>query len=340
MNIKYLESNHIQVFPVTNKPSEPQSRLTTEYNITNLINRLIDTKSFVITSNEDYKGTDNKALEFTLDGYYIKVEDKTELLTTILPEDFEDVGKDKNPKLFAAANIDIMSASDVEGSIEFIELVGNDLSERNPNPSSPQEYWTYKDYTGIKFIYTDNDNKYPDLFTANSGIITGFDDGYNDGTGESLPGSNKLVYLCILEYVNDNWRIPRESKIRFNQWALNYIDDGDLDNPNTFRPEVNTGVEVFEVTNSGILDLSTVNGVEVVTPEENSSKPVAVLNTDITLKAGSNVTFEMVPNTIDLAGHTFAIEGGEDSKVANFEANEDTEGKVVLKNITVLGVEQ
>ena len=46
-----------------------------------------------------------------------------------------------------------------------------------------------------------------------------------------------------------------------------------------------------------------------------------------------------MPNTIDLAGHTLVIEGGEDSKVVNFEVKEDTEGKIILKNVTVLGGE-
>lgn len=353
MSINYLNSNQLKVFPVTNKPSEPQSRLTTEYNITNLINRLLDKKSFVITDNT---ALDTDPLEFTINGYYISINSKSDildLLNIVNGDKDEGFVPANNSQIFAAICIDNRAASDVSNSTSFQELIGTDYSIGYTEVDD-----SIKDkYTGVTFYYkapndefktilNDGNNTAITLFNKNSDLIKFFNGKITAPDGneiilnnQSTPNS-KFIYLCILEYVNNGWQIPRASKIRFNQWALEGLDDGDLDNPNTFRPEVNTGVELFEVTNSGILDLSTVNGVEVVTPEENSSKSVAVLNTDITLKAASNITFEIVPNTIDLAGHTLVIEGGEDSKVANFEVEEDTEGKVVLKNMTVLGVEQ
>ena len=72
-----LNKNNIHVFPVTNKPSEKQSRLTTEYNITNIVNRLLDNKSFVITS-EVTSG--ESALEFNIQGYYVKVDKISDLI--------------------------------------------------------------------------------------------------------------------------------------------------------------------------------------------------------------------------------------------------------------------
>ena len=181
---------------------------------------------------------------------------------------------------------------------------------------------------------------------------------------------NKKNQICVTFKDNKPVDVP--------EYELEIKDDNLIVNGETFKPAVDAGEEeVFEpieeeVAEDGAVDLGSFNGIEVVIPEENPStpdddtpesgdegdseggeeqpsqppapveppKPVAVLKTDATLKVAPNVTFEIVPNTIDLAGHTLVIEGGEDSKVVNFEVKEDTEGKIVLKNVTVLGGEQ
>lgn len=307
----YIKQNKIHAYPVTNKPSEPNSRLNTEKNLIYIINRLVDKDSFVVTSNFisgkgtilNYATNLTEKLMFNIHGY---------LFETTIGDIVTAVGQIV-PGQRIYASIYLTTSPSTDGLTSFEYLIGGEINaQTSPKPDGAEE----NDYTGVKF--TIGEPSIPDDSTI------------------------QMYKLCILDYTASGLTIPRESKIRFNQWALEGLDDGDLDNSNTLYivSEVNTGVQAFEVTDSGVVDLSTLNGVEVVTSEENSSKSVAVLNTDITLKVASNVNFEIVPNTIDLAGHTFAIEGGEDSKVANFEANEDTEGKVVLKNITVLGVEQ
>lgn len=171
---------------------------------------------------------------------------------------------------------------------------------------------------------------------------------------------NKKKQVCVTFKDNKPVEVP--------EYELN-IEDGNLIvNGETFKPAVDAGEgEAFEpieeeVVEDGAVDLGTFNGIEVVTPEEQPSlpdgdipesgdeeqpstpvepqKPVAVLKTNATLKVAPNVTLEIVPNTLDLAGHTLVIEGGQDSKVANFEVKDDSEGKIVLKNITVLGGDQ
>lgn len=171
----YLNKNNIHVFPVTNKPSEKQSRLTTEYNITNIVNRLLDNKSFVITS-EVTSG--ESALEFNIQGYYVKVDKISDLGTPTTASD-------------CYAFIKIKEASDTAKEQTFIELDGGE------NDSNK--------YTGVSFSWVD---KKP-----------------TPKTGEYA--------LHILHYDGKNYTIPRASKIRFNQYAIDKIDDGDLDDNST-----------------------------------------------------------------------------------------------------------
>ena len=247
MSINYLNSNQLKVFPVTNKPSEPQSRLTTEYNITNLINRLIDKKSFVITDNTAL-GTD--PLEFTLNGYYISINSNSDILDLLklVNGDIKDgrTAPVNNSQIFAAICTDTRKANDVSNSTSFQELIGTDYSIGYTEVDDLLE----DKYTGVTFYYkkpndsfttilNDGKNTAITLFNKNSDLIKFFNGKITDPDGNELILNNqstpnsKFIYLCILEYVNDNWQIPRASKIRFNQWALEGLDDGDLDNSNT-----------------------------------------------------------------------------------------------------------
>ena len=244
MSIKYLNSNQLNVFPVTNKPSEPQSRLTTEYNITNLINRLVDKKSFVITSNN---ALSTDPLEFTLDGYYVKVDIMSEFLNALDLDDFTASNNTEINKIFAAICINEREAEDVPNAPKFQELMGTDYSIENKESNDE-----LKDkYTGVMFFHVSTNISYQigtgeensttlniksencSIIPQFNGVITKMESGQPTVVmnNESYDGS-KFIYLCILEYVNNEWQIPRASKIRFNQWALEGLDDGDLDNPN------------------------------------------------------------------------------------------------------------
>ena len=169
----FIDKNNIHIFPVTNKPSEKQSRLTTEYNITNIVNRLLDTKSFVITSGAV---TNKSALEFNIQGYYVKVDKISDLGTPTTASD-----------CYATITI----KSNVKDGQTFIELDGKEGTDGS--------------YTGVTFSW-----------------------------GKPSSSTNASEYtLHILHYDGSKYTIPRASKIRFNQYAINKIDDGDLDNTNT-----------------------------------------------------------------------------------------------------------
>ena len=75
-------SKNIRVFPTTQRENvDPSAKFTTEYNLTSLLNKLLDRKAFVITSDEDlkkgYKVAEGKinSLEFNIMGYFFSMID-------------------------------------------------------------------------------------------------------------------------------------------------------------------------------------------------------------------------------------------------------------------------
>ena len=75
-------SNNIRVFPTTQRENvDPSAKFTTEYNLTSLLNKLLDRKAFVITSDDALKTgyhNDNKKidnLEFNIMGYFFSMID-------------------------------------------------------------------------------------------------------------------------------------------------------------------------------------------------------------------------------------------------------------------------
>ena len=80
----YISSDKISVFPCGNRSDAyPNAKLTTEFNLTNIINKLINVESFVI--NKEYK-TNNivNDLEFNIKGYYFKLDSSA--VTTLVSQ--------------------------------------------------------------------------------------------------------------------------------------------------------------------------------------------------------------------------------------------------------------
>lgn len=110
----YLQSNKISIFPTPYRGAnyQPQARLVTEFNLINIVNRLVDKDSFVIS----YDPKDpNRSITFNIHGYWIKADLETAYTTG---------------NLYASINV-----SPTEGT-DFIELVGGDDG---------------KGYTGVDF---------------------------------------------------------------------------------------------------------------------------------------------------------------------------------------------
>ena len=127
----YIKSNAINVFPCANRGTayNLQSRLTFEYNLTNIINQLIDTDSFVISNNL------SNGISFNIHGYYFSVSDYTSI--TNLDSSWTDV----------YATITISSNVLVDGVI-FNELIVTGTEDIGASDSLDNDQ---TEFTGVAF---------------------------------------------------------------------------------------------------------------------------------------------------------------------------------------------
>lgn len=112
-----LQSSKISIFPTPDRSTDPQARLITEFNLVNIVNRLVDKDSFVISYDNTPAATENK-ITFNIHGYWIEADLK---------------GSDLD-KGNLYASISITSKSSIN---PFAELIGQDSSSGT--------------YTGVKF---------------------------------------------------------------------------------------------------------------------------------------------------------------------------------------------
>lgn len=117
-----LESGKIKIFPTPNRGTDyqPQARLVTEFNLTNIVNRLVDKESFVISYDNTPAGIENNII-FNIYGYWIKANLKDNSLLT----------NASNSLLYARIQVKKLSNSD------FTELQGED---------------TNNTYSGVEFL--------------------------------------------------------------------------------------------------------------------------------------------------------------------------------------------
>lgn len=76
-----IKSSSISVFPCANRGKfedtnfNLQSRLTSEYNLTSIINQLVDKNSFVISPSDISRAVDTSSpISFNINGYYFKID--------------------------------------------------------------------------------------------------------------------------------------------------------------------------------------------------------------------------------------------------------------------------
>lgn len=81
MGAYYADSTNIVVFPTTKRElNDRKSRLLTEQNLVDIVNRLLDVRSFVITKNFVY----TESFEFNIYGYFFKIANIGTLLDLIV----------------------------------------------------------------------------------------------------------------------------------------------------------------------------------------------------------------------------------------------------------------
>ena len=118
----YLQSENISIFPTPNRGTnyQPQARLVTEFNLVNIVNRLVDKESFVISYDNTPAGIENNII-FNIYGYWIKANLKDNSLLT----------NASNSSLYARIQVKKLSNSD------FTELQGEDKNNT---------------YSGVEFL--------------------------------------------------------------------------------------------------------------------------------------------------------------------------------------------
>ena len=196
--MSYIASNSIHVFPTSKRSDsagDTYSRYFTEYAITNIINRLVNEDSFVITqsnSNASFNISALANLEFNIGGYYFNINDQA---LDGLP-DLAGISS-SNPYLVATAAID----TDAYGCRSLIS-VSSDGTPTNAMDSLDDES---SNFQGINFT---SSATYVRSSETNGNITT-----------------YKLTLLHLES--NGNYTIPLDSKVRFRTPTLT-IDDGEL----------------------------------------------------------------------------------------------------------------
>lgn len=204
-------SNNIKVFPSVKRSDEYDlaARLPSEYNLTNIINRLTGKDSFIITgldvSVENNKPQINVG-ECNIKGYYFNITS---------PIMLNDIGN--NTKIYLYI--------EVEERDSFTELKGNDTGTTN------------SEYSGLKISYTEPTVGYY-LLLATKDNITGT---WINNTQASIRYTSEMLEIPTTkkdtQEIYNVWELfsnpTNQSDLRLNNLIMNLgnliIDDGDLD---------------------------------------------------------------------------------------------------------------
>ena len=213
-----IKSEDVYVFPVANRPKyDPAGRLTTEYNLTSILNRLLDKKSFVVTQKDDNISITSGEFEFNINGYFFHIVDIKDLIDNLksLGPQNEDVIR---------AEITLQGVGD-EGDDGYLKNYKNQILKSIYNGDEEKngsDQWFYK---GISFNlcrYNTAEGKWGIVENSSGTLI--YDDPSNP---------NSFYTLNILEYRDSKFYIPEQSKIKFETNATGahrsvIIDDGVL----------------------------------------------------------------------------------------------------------------
>ena len=206
-----LNTADVRVFPTSKRVgADPAAKYTTEYNLTNLVNRLTNREAFVI--NNDIIVSDNKTsnFQFIILGYYFTVNLN---FTNLLPSS-------TNKYLNATIQVQRQNYADMPTNSEFKNfwnLLGDDIAG---------------EFNGLKLEW--------EPVTTHKKIIV--DAGVKSNTDQlelsgvyKVDGENFTSFytFTVLEYDGTNYYIPPASKIRlFTSTDGSYrgvsIDDGEL----------------------------------------------------------------------------------------------------------------
>lgn len=231
----FINSGNIKVFPTTQRSEKDSSaRMMTEFNLTSIINRLVDKKCFVISTDQidsdGYFAIDSGRFEFNIFGYYFSVSSVEEILKAInISENITlyDLIKYK-PHVDGEPSAILFNESDLTDSSKLhivarIKISGNTNNINNMS-------WQRLDGT-------DKDDKYEGIeFALESATKFNENSYYTYGSTKVF----SILELIDRPYTNQdksittkyNLRIPANSKVKFATSSINQsirIDDGRLD---------------------------------------------------------------------------------------------------------------
>ena len=185
MAVNNIESTNILVFPSTLRSKDPAASYTTEYNLTALLNRLLDRRGFVITNATSIDNNVLSNFEFNIMGYIFN-------LTTIDLTKIEGYRTTEYKYLNASINIKYDSYSGLDKFKNWQQLSGIDtLDQTNPQ------------YTGLTLEWSDVECNDDNEHTVQAGVI--------DGTDYRLT----LLERTINGVNTYAFNIPQKSKVKF-----------------------------------------------------------------------------------------------------------------------------
>ena len=120
--------DNIYAFPAVNKNTQPTARLTTEYNLTSIVNRLVNKESFIFAPDLGTDLTNNPTIKFNIKGYLFE-----EICSNIL-----NLFGDTTTNIYAKIKFKSTNSSDSERNLQLdgeseSKFIGLDFVESKPN---------------------------------------------------------------------------------------------------------------------------------------------------------------------------------------------------------------
>ena len=166
-----VASDNIRVYPCSNRnpESDYMARLTTEYNLVSIINRVVDMKSFCVSTFQGYSLDTNPSISsvsefmFNINGYLFNLNNRADegkkgqftKLVTYLKEQFDKTDADKqsqNDTLYACICVGQSS-----GNSQFIELLPSKHTTDDSSSTVPVSQGESNSYLGVMDVKEEGD---------------------------------------------------------------------------------------------------------------------------------------------------------------------------------------
>lgn len=226
-NQQFINSYQVKVFPTTLRTEfDPQARLTTEYNLCSIINRLVDCESFVISQN-----IEDPIFYFNVNGYIYSIDSGNGTKSAF--ELIRDVAYNiAAPNTFS--NVTITNTNKIIYAHVFIKK--HDVSTSKVSNAGTSLLKTWYQIQGID-TQDENIFTYKGLWlTPEKAALKGINGSINKNTendyGITYDDTHEYI-IPLFECINtsdptniDSWRIYPDSLIKFKTGLKEFVQDG------------------------------------------------------------------------------------------------------------------